>query len=138
MPLIEYFLIVLLVDQVILIQVALSTVDQIDLQCQIAELASKINSKFGNIDYTPIVYLQQDISFNHYLALFSIADACLITSLRDGMNLTSHEYIICQKEHKGPLIVSEFAGCSHSLASAFRFNPWDAKVEVAVLSSGMA
>lgn len=52
----------------------------------------RINSTFGTIEYSPVVYLQQDIDFSHYLALLSIADSCLITSLRDGMNLTSHEY----------------------------------------------
>jgi trehalose 6-phosphate synthase/phosphatase len=53
------------------------------------------------------VYLHQDISFNYYLALLAIADASLITSLRDGMNLTSHEYVVCQEEKKSPLIISE-------------------------------
>jgi len=41
------------------------------------------------------------------------------------MNLTSHEFVVCQEEKKSPLILSEFAGSSGSLASAIHVNPWD-------------
>jgi trehalose-6-phosphate synthase len=46
------------------------------------------------------------------------------------MNLTSHEYVICQEEKQSPLIMSEFAGTYGSLGCAIRVNPWD-KQEVA-------
>jgi trehalose-6-phosphate synthase len=93
---------------------------------QISQLVSRINSTYGNLDYTPVVFLHQDISFEHYLALLSIADACIISSLRDGMNLTSHEYIVCQEGHYGSLILSEFTGAFHSLGSAaIPINPWN-------------
>ena len=111
--------------KVVLVQVAQLTTDHPELQKQVSELASRINSKFGTIEYAPISYLHQDISHSHYLALFSIADACLITSLRDGMNLTSHEFIACQKGNYGPLIISEFTGTYGSFSSALRVNPWD-------------
>ena len=39
----------------------------------------------------------KNIPSSQYFALLTLADACLITSLRDGMNLTSHEYVGCQK-----------------------------------------
>jgi trehalose 6-phosphate synthase complex regulatory subunit len=56
-----------------------------------------------------------------------MADASLITSLRDGMNLTSHEYVICQEEKKSPLIISEFAGTYGNFGAALRVNPWDTR-----------
>eukprot|EP00158_Paraphelidium_tribonemae_P004464 Partr_v1_DN26770_c3_g1_i4_m8369 putative synthase len=111
--------------KVVLVQVASSTTEHLALQTQVSDLVSRINSKFGSIEYTPVVYLQQDISHSHYLALLTIADACLITSLRDGMNLTSHEYVACQEEHHNPLIISEFTGTYGSFGSAIRINPWD-------------
>jgi hypothetical protein len=49
----------------------------------------------------------------------------LITCLSDGMNLTSHEYVVCQSENHGPLIISEFAGTYGSFGAALRINPWD-------------
>lgn len=93
--------------QVVLIQVALSTTEQNELQAHITDVVSRVNSKFSNIAYQPIVFLHQDISFSQYLALLANADAALITPLRDGMNLTSHEYIACQQGKHGPLILSE-------------------------------
>lgn len=70
-------------------------------------MVSRVNSKFSTISYQPIVFLHQDISFSQYLALLTAADTSLITPLRDGMNLTSHEYIVCQENNHGPLILSE-------------------------------
>ena len=30
------------------------------------------------------------------VALYHVADVCIVTSLRDGMNLVSYEYVACQ------------------------------------------
>ncbi|KAJ3105009.1 hypothetical protein HDU97_008617 [Phlyctochytrium planicorne] len=113
--------------KVVLIQVALSTTEANENECHVSDVVGRINSKYGTIEYSPVVYLQQDISFSHYLALLTIADACLITSLRDGMNLTSHEYVVCQEVKKSPLIISEFAGTYGSFGAALRVNPWDTR-----------
>jgi hypothetical protein len=37
------------------------------------------------------------------------SDVALVTSLRDGMNLVSYEYVACQGSKKGVLILSEVA-----------------------------
>ncbi|CAJ0835875.1 11014_t:CDS:2, partial [Entrophospora sp. SA101] len=94
-------------EKAVLIQVATSTTEQNELQSQVSDVVSRINSKFSNLAYQPVVYLHKDITYSQYLALLTAADACLITSLRDGMNLTSHEYIVCQEERHRPLIISE-------------------------------
>lgn len=39
--------------------------------------------------------------------VFSYADVALVTSLRDGMNLVSYEFVACQASKKGVLILSE-------------------------------
>ena len=43
---------------------------------------------------------------------YALADMALVTSLRDGMNLVSMEYVACQKEHCGVLVLSELAGAA--------------------------
>lgn len=44
-------------------------------------------------------------------------DVALITSLRDGMNLVSYEYVACQADNAGVLVLSEFAGAAQSLGA---------------------
>ncbi|KAI8070783.1 glycosyltransferase family 20-domain-containing protein [Gongronella butleri] len=112
--------------KVVLIQIGLSTSEQNELRAHISDVVSRVNnSRFSNISYQPIVFLHQDISFPQYLALLMCADASLITPLRDGMNLTSHEYIACQDEHYNPLILSEFTGTYGTFGACLRVNPWD-------------
>ena len=89
-----------------MIQVALPTTEANETEAQVQDVVARINSKYGSIEYIPVVYFQQDISFSQYLALLTVADACIITSLRDGMNLTSHEYSTC------PAMVLQF--CLHT------------------------
>lgn len=60
------------------------------------------------------------------MALYAVTDVALVTSLRDGMNLVSFEYVACQRNHAGVLILSEFAGAAQSLgAGAILVNPWN-------------
>lgn len=70
-------------------------------------------------------YLDRSIDFDRMSALYRVADAMVITSVRDGMNLVAYEYIACQQEQPGALILSEFAGAAHSLGNApIVINPW--------------
>jgi trehalose 6-phosphate synthase/phosphatase len=46
--------------------------------------------------------------------------------LRDGMNLVAKEYVACQHEGDGVLVLSEFAGAAQELGEALRINPYDA------------
>ncbi|KAG9155640.1 hypothetical protein Leryth_003924 [Lithospermum erythrorhizon] len=74
------------------------------------------------------------------VSYYVIAECCLVTAVRDGMNLIPYEYIICRQgtQHldntlglsplapkKSMLVVSEFIGCSPSLSGAVRVNPWN-------------
>jgi trehalose 6-phosphate synthase/phosphatase len=95
------------------------------IEHKISSLVSKINGEFGSLSHSPIQHYPQYLSSQEYFALLRIADVGLITSVRDGMNTTSLEYIICQKGHYGPLILSEFSGTAASLGSAIHINPWD-------------
>ncbi|CAG8747162.1 16774_t:CDS:2, partial [Gigaspora rosea] len=92
---------------------------------RVAELIAQINGTYGSLEYTPVHHLHSLIEQDEYFALLSIADIGLITSVRDGMNTTSLEYIMCQQENYGPLILSEFTGMAGSLGAAIMVNPWD-------------
>ncbi len=60
------------VGNVVLIQVSLSTTEANESECNVADMVARINSRFGTIQYVPLVYLHQDISFSHYLALLTV------------------------------------------------------------------
>lgn len=99
------------------------------LAAEIRDLVTKINSKYSIIalDYQPIL-LRADVSYQEYLALLTMADVFIVSSVREGMNLTCHEYIFCQLEQKNPLILSEFVGSAHLFeANALMVNPFDYK-----------
>lgn len=89
------------------------------------ELVMKINGMYGSLGFSPVQHYPQYLSQDEYFALLRAADIGLITSVRDGMNTTSLEYIVCQKQGHGPLILSEFSGTAGSLRDAIRINPWD-------------
>ncbi|KAK6216298.1 hypothetical protein LQW54_003689 [Pestalotiopsis sp. IQ-011] len=117
-------------DKVVLIQVALSTSEKTDLDAAVSDIVTRVNSAYANLAYQPLVYLKQDIPYSQYLALLTIADAVMITSQREGMNLTSHEFLLCQdgkideKKH-GSLILSEFTGTSSLFGgNELTVNPW--------------
>ncbi|KAF9348931.1 threalose-6-phosphate phosphatase [Mortierella sp. AD094] len=112
--------------EVVLIQVTSPPlVENSKLEAKIAELVAHINGTYGSLNFTPIHHYHQHIDRDEYYALLTVADIGLITSVRDGMNTTSLEYIMCQSENQGPLILSEFTGTAGSLGGALLVNPWD-------------
>ena len=119
-------------DHVVMIQVATSTTEQAELDATVSDIVTRVNSSWANLAYQPLVYLKQDISYPQYLALLTVADALMIASQREGMNLTSHEYLFCQdgkfEGHNkfGSLILSEFTGSASVFGgNELSVNPWD-------------
>jgi trehalose-6-phosphate synthase len=53
----------------------------------------------------------QEVMFSQYLALLTVADAFLVTSLWEGMALGTHEFVECQEGRHRPLILSEVCLC---------------------------
>ena len=113
--------------KVVLIQVTAPAIhDSPTLERQVSELVSHINSVYGTLSFTPVHHYHQIIERDEYFALLSIADLALITSVRDGMNTTSMEFIICQEQlKKSPLILSEFTGTAGRMRAAIQVNPWN-------------
>jgi trehalose 6-phosphate synthase len=66
-----------------------------------------INGHFGSVEFTPIHFIHKSVNFDELVALYAIADVCIVSSTRDGMNLVSYEYISTQSENCGVLILSE-------------------------------
>ncbi|KAJ7293788.1 alpha,alpha-trehalose-phosphate synthase [Mycena rebaudengoi] len=126
-------------QKVVLIQVALQTTTS-DLAGSIADIVTHINSRFSTLTYQPVVFLPtQDLTFSQYLALLTVADAFLVTSLREGMALRTHEFVECQEGRHRPLILSEFTG-SYSYSgfrSCIAINPWDTRGTASAINQAL-
>ena len=105
---------------------------------KVSELVSKINGTYGALDYTPVLHYSKYLAESEYFALLRAAAVGLITSVRDGMNTTSLEYVLCQKDGKGPLILSEFSGTAGSLHEAITINPWDFRDVAAAIKQALS
>ena len=76
--------------------------------------------------FSPVHLKHTSVSNEDLKALYALSDVCLVASTRDGMNLVAYEYVACQAERHGVLVLSEFAGCAQSFASGSVIcNPWD-------------
>ncbi|KAJ2722429.1 hypothetical protein GGI07_003327 [Coemansia sp. Benny D115] len=112
--------------QVVLIQVTQpGQTQQPKLEAKISELVTSINSNYGSLEFMPVLYHHSFLDTDEYMALLNIADLCLITAIRDGMNTGSLEYVVCQQDKHSPLILSEFTGTAGSVSGAIQINPWD-------------
>lgn len=112
--------------KVVLVQLS-STLKNYDWKVgkKVNELVASINGTYGNLNYSPVQHYQMKVEKDEYLALLRLADLGLITSVRDGMNTMSLEYVVAQKEKHSPLILSEFTGTASVLNDAVLVNPWD-------------
>jgi trehalose 6-phosphate synthase len=88
--------------------------------------AGRINGRFAEVDWVPLRYLNRSFPRNVLMPLYAEAQACLVTPLRDGMNLVAKEYVAAQDPAEpGVLILSEFAGAARELDAALLVNPYD-------------
>lgn len=119
-------------DKVVLIQVTSPTSVEEEkedpenkIASQVSSLVATIHGRFGSLSFSPVQYYPQYLSPHEYFALLRAADVGLITTVRDGMNTTGLEYILCQQDNHSPLILSEFSGTAGNLSHAIHINPWD-------------
>ncbi|MBA3937275.1 MAG: trehalose-6-phosphate synthase [Planctomycetes bacterium] len=95
-----------------------------DLRQEIEQLVSRINGEYGTTANQPVHYLFQSRGLPELTALYRRADVCLVTPLRDGLNLVCKEYCAVREDLDGMLIISEFAGASEELGEALVVNPF--------------
>ena len=73
------------------------------LRSMVHEIVGRINGHYGTLTHVPIHHLDRQLSFHELCALYAITDVALVTSLRDGMNLVSYEYVACQSDNAGEI-----------------------------------
>ncbi|RAJ22665.1 bifunctional alpha,alpha-trehalose-phosphate synthase (UDP-forming)/trehalose-phosphatase [Pedobacter cryoconitis] len=94
-----------------------------ELKDQIDQLVGNINAHFRTLNWVPVHYFYRSFPVEFLSALYYTADICLVTPMRDGMNLVSKEYVASRVGNTGVLILSEMAGASKELNDALIVNP---------------
>jgi trehalose 6-phosphate synthase len=95
-----------------------------EIEAELAGLVAKINGRFGDAAWTPIRYVNRSYSRGALAGICRLADAALVTPLRDGMNLVAKEFVAAQDSRDpGVLVLSQFAGSASELDNAVIVNP---------------
>jgi trehalose 6-phosphate synthase len=117
------------VDDAVFVQVATPSRERVEqyrmLRDDIELLVGRINGIHGRIGSPAINYQHTSYARSEMAALFRAADVCVVTPLRDGMNLVAKEYVACRYDDTGALLLSEFAGAADEFRQAFLVNPYD-------------
>lgn len=92
---------------------------------QVEKEVERINSLYKKKDWKPITLQKRQHTREELDIYYKAADFCLVTSLHDGMNLVSKEFVAARSDDKGVLILSQFAGSSKELKEAILTNPYN-------------
>jgi trehalose 6-phosphate synthase len=116
--------------RVALLQVAVPSRGNIrayrELKAELNALVSEVNARHGEVDWTPIRYLNKGFSQLTLAGFYRTAHVGLVTPLHDGMNLVAKEYVAAQNPtDPGVLVLSAFAGAARELDAALLVNPHD-------------
>jgi trehalose 6-phosphate synthase len=95
------------------------------LEDDVVNTVAEINASHGSEGWTPIVLLHENVDADTLASIYRAGDVCLVSSLQDGMNLVAKEFIACQVDERGSLVLSRFAGASEEIEGALLINPFD-------------
>lgn len=94
-----------------------------ELRAEVLSLTEQINCRFGDADHQPIKNIFADLDTPEVIKLYRSADALIVSSLRDGMNLVAKEFVVTRSDEAGVLILSKDAGAADELLDALIVDP---------------
>jgi trehalose 6-phosphate synthase len=103
----------------------------------VERVAARINERFGQGKYQPIVLLRSHHEPPEVFRYYRAADVCYVSSLHDGMNLVAKEYIAARDDERGALVLSQFTGAARELTEALIVNPYDLDQASAALATAL-
>jgi trehalose-6-phosphate synthase len=116
------------IERFVFVQVAAPTRSALEeyraFQERVERLTQRINERFGRPGYQPVHLLAQHHDSAAVNELLRAADMCIVTSLHDGMNLVSKEFVAARDDEQGVLILSRFAGAAREMTESLIVNPY--------------
>ncbi len=115
--------------QIFLLQISTRTRGDVeayqDIIRRLDALSGRINGANAEMDWNPIRNVHRLHSREELAGVYRAADVCLVTPLRDGMNLVAKEFVAAQDEDDpGVLVLSRFAGAAQQMRDALIVNPF--------------
>lgn len=116
------------VRDLVFVQIAPPSREDVDsyqtIRAELEQKTGQINGARSEVDLVPIRYVNKGHTLAELCGFYSASKICLVTPLRDGMNLVAKEYVAAQDpDDPGVLILSQFAGAAHQLTEAVLVNP---------------
>jgi trehalose 6-phosphate synthase len=117
-------------EAVILLQLVVPSRENVPeyqaLKDRLDQLVGQINGRYSTAGWTPIHYHYRSLARRDLISLYRMGRVAFVTSIKDGMNLVSKEFVASQVDRNGVLVLSEFAGAAAQLAEgALLVNPHD-------------
>jgi trehalose 6-phosphate synthase/phosphatase len=109
-----------------------------ELSRKVERLVWEINDRYGTPDWRPVHLIKQALPAERLAILYRAADLCVISSLRDGMNLVAKEFVTSQADGRGVLLLSSFAGAAEEMTEALQVNPYDPEDFARVMRDALA
>ena len=117
-----------LVGRLTFVQIGVPSRSSLDSYVAVEEAIDRrveaINRRF-DVAGGPIRYRKSALRLRRLVALFRLADFCIVSSLHDGMNLVAKEFVAARDDLDGVLVLSEMVGAAQELHDAVVINPYD-------------
>ena len=112
------------------VQIGVPSRSDLDSYAAIAEeigrRIAEINARFAVPGRSPVVaYYTTPLGAFSLVALYRLAQFCIVSSLHDGMNLVAKEFVAARDDERGVLVLSALAGAAQELEDAVIINPYD-------------
>ena len=121
-----------LASQLLFVQIGVPSRSKLEsyaaLEKEIDARVAAINTRHGAGPADgPIRYRKGALKLRRLVALYQLADFCVVSSLHDGMNLVAKEFVAARNDEDGVLVLSELTGAAQELGDAIIINPYDGK-----------
>ncbi len=115
-------------DKITFVQIGVPSRSRLPSYVDVAEAidrkVNEINKNYG-LGRDLIRYRKSALRIRRLVALYRLANFCIVSSLHDGMNLVAKEFVAAREDDDGVLILSEMAGAAQQLSDASIINPYD-------------
>ena len=98
-----------------------------EIEAEINDRINALNARHAVPGGAPVVcYHKAPLRLRSLVALYRLAQFCIVSSLHDGMNLVAKEFVASRDDEDGVLVLSALAGAAQELQEALIINPYDA------------